>query len=176
MLTWLPCGGNTWPQRLTFQALEHCRSGVLKARSSRVLQQEVSFISSSSPGTLIFSPQDRCISFSGLHAPASSYRSHRPTGHFLLTWRTFCALRTAVRKLYRPFAMTILTKRHADSSVGRLIRDNVIPTLHFLSERIDFSLGNLFSTGLLLAVGVDPGSKCGDLAASDCLFEALPSK
>ena len=69
-----------------------------------------------------------------------------------------------------------LVEKRSDSSLGRLVLQTIIPTVQFLSERLKFTLGDLFSSDLLKVLNINSNRLCSDLSASDALFAALPSK
>ncbi|EPT05425.1 hypothetical protein FOMPIDRAFT_1044760 [Fomitopsis schrenkii] len=62
-----------------------------------------------------------------------------------------------------------------DSSTGSLVRDNIIPTIAYLSERCPIRLGDILPNDIISALGVSPSRLCCALDASDRLFSALPS-
>lgn len=63
-----------------------------------------------------------------------------------------------------------------DSSVGRTVRDKIIPTVAYLSAHYPVQLGDVLPNDIVSALGVSPTQLCCDLDASDRLFSALPSK
>ncbi|EPS93189.1 hypothetical protein FOMPIDRAFT_1136659 [Fomitopsis schrenkii] len=97
---------------------------------------------------------------------------------YMLLWLAYADLRAPIVEADGNLAMdiaNILRCPDPDSPVGKLVRENVIPTIAYMCEDCPIQLGHILPTAILRALHIAPDTLCCDLDTSDRLFGTLPS-
>ncbi|EPS97958.1 hypothetical protein FOMPIDRAFT_1080283, partial [Fomitopsis schrenkii] len=95
---------------------------------------------------------------------------------YMLMWLAYADLRAPFVEADGTLATdaaNILRCPDPDSPMGRVVREGIVPTIAFLSERFPIHLGSILLPESISALGVSPSNLCCNLDASDHLFGAL---